>query len=156
MGYYQLYRTLELPVSLEEAWDFISSPSNLKRITPEHMGFDIISPNLPEKIYSGLIIAYQVSPFLGIKMKWVSEITHVEELSFFVDEQKIGPYRLWHHQHRLESIPAGVVMSDIVTYQPPMGLLGTAANFLVIRKKLNEIFEFRKNRLQEIFRDGPG
>jgi len=151
MSYYQLYRTQELPVSLEEAWAFISSPVNLKRITPDYMGFDIVSPDLPDRIYAGMIIAYQVSPVLGIKMDWVSEITHVEESSFFVDEQKIGPYKLWQHQHRLESIPAGVVMSDIVTYQPPLGVLGTVANHLVIRKKLDEIFAFRKGSLLEIF-----
>lgn len=123
MAFYQFYREQKLNASIEEIWDFISSPKNLKLITPKHMGFDITSKNLPEKMYQGMIISYKVSPLLGIKTNWVTEITHLKELEYFVDEQRIGPYAMWHHQHHLEPIQNGILMKDIVTYQPPLGFL---------------------------------
>ncbi len=115
------------------------------------MGFDITSRNLPVKMHPGMIIGYRVSPMFGIKMTWVSEITHVSEKEFFVDEQRIGPYRIWHHQHRIEALDKGVLMTDLITYQPPMGIFGKVANSLFIRKKLVEIFEYRKKVLIQIF-----
>lgn len=148
MAFYQFYREQKINASLEEIWDFISSPKNLKLITPEYMGFDITSKNLPEKMYQGMIISYIVSPLFGIKTNWVTEITHLKELEFFVDEQRIGPYSLWHHQHHIEQIENGVLMKDIVTYQPPFGFLGAVANNLIIRKKLEEIFAFRKKAVE--------
>ena len=151
MGFYQLHTEQRLNVSLEEIWDFISSPKNLKTITPDYMGFDITTPDLPEKMYPGMIISYKVSPLLGIKTTWVTEITHVDELRFFVDEQRIGPYALWHHQHHVKPVPGGVLMSDIVSYQPPLGFLGKIANTLIIRKKLEEIFDFRAKAFNEVF-----
>ncbi len=134
-----------------EVWQFISSPANLKHITPDYMGFDIMTPNLPEKMYPGMIITYKVSPLMGIKTTWVTEITHVQEGVYFVDEQRVGPYRLWHHQHRIEPVSVGVRMTDIVHYQPPFGFLGAIANRVIIRKKLNEIFSYRTARLEETF-----
>lgn len=153
MGFYQFKRTqmINRPVGL--VWDFISNPANLKLITPDYMGFDIIGDELPTEMYEGMIISYKVSPLLGIKTTWVTEITHVREHSYFVDEQRVGPYKLWHHQHILEEKPDGTLMTDIVSYQPPMGFLGNIANGLIIKGKLNEIFEYRTKILTEIFKE---
>ena len=144
MAFYQLNKRQFIPVAPEKVWDFISSPANLKQITPPYMGFDILSPALPEKMYEGMIIRYRVSPFPGFSTTWVTEITHVEEMKYFVDEQRIGPYVMWHHQHLLEPADGGVIMTDIVSYSPPLGFLGAVANSLLIRRKLNEIFEYRE------------
>jgi ligand-binding SRPBCC domain-containing protein len=151
MSLYTLEVRQKIPASKEVVWDFISSPENLKKITPGYMGFDVTTNDLPGKMYPGLIISYKVSPFFGFKMTWVTEISHVEELKYFVDEQRIGPYKFWHHQHLLESISGGVMMKDIVNYAPPLGFLGTIANALFIRNQLKEIFDFRKRKLEEIF-----
>lgn len=151
MPLYTLEAEQKLPASHEIIWDFISSPKNLKVITPNYMGFEITSKNLPEKMYAGMIIGYKVSPLLGIKMNWVTEITKVKELEFFIDEQRIGPYKLWHHQHMIKEITGGILMMDIVNYQPPFGFLGAIINSFIIKKQLNEIFNFRKNKMEELF-----
>ena len=151
MGFYQLKQTQKIKGTIDEVWNFIASPANLKKITPDYMGFNITSGDLPEKMYPGMIICYEVSPLLGIKMNWLTEITQVNEKRFFIDEQRVGPYKIWHHQHHIEPIEGGVLMTDIVTYQPPMGFLGSIANALVIKNKLNEIFDYRRNVLNEIF-----
>ena len=151
MAFYQFEKEQFVNASIDEVWDFISSPQNLKKITPEHMGFDIRTPNLPDKIYEGMIVCYTVRPLLGIPTTWVTEITHVRDKSYFVDEQRVGPYKLWHHQHIIEAVENGVLMKDIVSYQPPFGFLGSIANALVIKNKLNEIFDFRTQALEEIF-----
>lgn len=152
MGFYQKYQEQKVNASLEEVWDFISSPRNLKEITPDYMGFDITSPNLPEKMYAGMIISYIVKPVAGIRTTWVTEITKVQDHKYFVDEQRIGPYKLWHHQHLLEPLPNGkVMMKDIVSYAPPFGLLGKIANTLFIRKKLDEIFAYRTEAIIKKF-----
>jgi ligand-binding SRPBCC domain-containing protein len=143
MAFYQLIKKQKVNASLEEVWDFISSPRNLKEITPNYMGFDITSELLSEKMYPGMIITYKVSPMFGIKTDWMTEITHVRDKEFFVDEQRIGPYALWHHQHHIEPIKNGVLMTDIVTYSPPFGIIGAIANTLVIKGKLKEIFDYR-------------
>lgn len=143
MGFYQLQKEQKVNASIDEVWDFISSPHNLKVITPEYMGFDIISENLPEKMHPGMIISYKVSPVLGIKTLWVTEITHIKDKEFFVDEQRVGPYAIWHHQHHISPIANGVLMRDIVSYKPPFGFLGSIANSLIIKGKLNEIFDYR-------------
>ncbi len=151
MGFYQLHTTQKIPASVEKVWDFISSPGNLKKITPEYMGFDITSKNLPEKMYPGMIISYKVSPVMGIKTTWVTEITHVKEQEYFVDEQRVGPYFMWHHEHKIEAIPGGVLMTDIVSYKPPFGFLGSIANKIMIKHKLKEIFDFRTNAVEKLF-----
>jgi len=153
MAFYQLHTEQKLQADLEQVWDFISSPANLKKITPEYMGFDITSKDLPDKMYPGMIISYKVSPVLGIKTTWVTEITQVEDKKFFVDEQRVGPYTIWHHQHHLELTDDGVLMKDIVSYQPPFGILGRIANTLFIKAKLKEIFEHRRKAMDQIF--GP-
>ena len=151
MPLYTLETTQKIPASIGEVWDFISSPKNLKKITPEYMGFEVTTENLPEKMYPGMIISYKVRPFLGIKMTWVTEISQVKELEFFTDEQRIGPYKFWHHQHHISALDGGVLMRDIVNYAPPFGFLGGFVNVLFIRKQLSEIFDFRKRKLEEIF-----
>jgi len=151
MPVYNLHQTLTIPSTIDKVWDFISSPGNLKKITPEYMGFDVATKNLPEKMYPGMIISYKVSPFLGIKMTWVTEITQVSELKYFVDEQRVGPYKMWHHQHFIEPVEGGVLMTDIVDYQPPLGFLGAIANQLVIKSQLNEIFSYRTRQLEAYF-----
>jgi ligand-binding SRPBCC domain-containing protein len=152
MAFYQKKQTQKVNATLDEIWDFISSPRNLKEITPDYMGFDITSTGLPEKMYAGMIISYKVSPVAGIKTNWVTEITHVVDKKYFVDEQRIGPYAIWHHQHMIEPLPeGGVLMEDIVTYQPPFGFLGAIANSLIIKKKLNEIFAYRTVAIEKKF-----
>ena len=151
MAFYQLIKTQKLPVTISEIWNFISSPINLKEITPEHMGFVVTSNNGAEKMYPGMIITYKVSPLFNIRLNWITEITHVKELEYFIDEQRIGPYSMWHHQHKIEPIEGGVLMTDIVTYQPPMGILGAIANSLFIKNQLQEIFDYRTIALEKKF-----
>ncbi len=151
MAIYTLETEQLIPASLTEVWDFISSPKNLKVITPEYMGFDIMSKNPDGKMYPGMIITYHVKPLLGIKVKWVTEITHVKENEYFVDEQRVGPYAIWHHQHHIKETPDGILMNDIVNYSPPMGFLGSIANSVMIKSKLKEIFDYRHAKLEEVF-----
>lgn len=152
MGFYQLIKTQKLAVSKEIIWDFISKPSNLKEITPEYMGFIVTSKTDDTKMYPGMIITYKVSPLLGIQLNWMTEITQVKELDYFVDEQRIGPYSMWHHQHKIEAIEGGVLMTDIVTYQPPFGFLGAIANSLFIKKQIEQLFVFRTIALEKRFK----
>ena len=147
---HRLTTVQQLPLSLDEAWEFFSSPNNLSRITPPEMGF-VIKTDLPEKMYEGIFITYTVKPLLGIPMTWVTEITHIRNKEFFVDEQRLGPYKIWHHQHFFREIPGGVEMTDIVDYRLPLGWVGLSLNSLFIRKKLNAIFAYRRKRLTELF-----
>ena len=151
MGFYQFHKKQVIPSDLNTVWEFICSPANLKKITPEYMGFDITTPYLPQKIYPGLIISYRLNIFPGIKTVWVTEITHVREKEYFVDEQRSGPYTLWHHEHHLQEITDGVLMTDIVSYKPPLGIFGSLANQLFIRKKLEEIFDYRTLVVEKLF-----
>jgi len=144
MAFYQFERSQKINATREEAWEFLSSPGNLKEITPAYMGFDITSKNASEKIYEGMLISYQVKPLFGIKTDWVTEITHINKGHSFIDEQRLGPYKMWHHQHFIEEIPNGILMKDIVSYIPPFGFLGSIANELIIKNKLEQIFAFRK------------
>jgi ligand-binding SRPBCC domain-containing protein len=151
MAFYQFHKTQLIAAPIEEVWDFISSPKNLKEITPDHMGFEITSENQSEKMYPGMIISYTVKPILGIRMLWVTEITHVEKMKYFIDEQRIGPYSMWHHQHFLELTDEGVLMTDIVSYSPPLGILGALAKRIFIGKQLDTIFNYRQNELKKRF-----
>ena len=150
MKIYNLQSKQKLPISVNKAWDFLSSPINLKKITPEYMGFNIIS-GADRKIYPGQIIQYIVTPLFGIKTKWVTEITHVQENKYFVDEQRFGPYALWHHKHFIKPIEGGIEMEDIVDYKIPFGLIGQLAHPILIKPKLKEIFDYRHDKLIEIF-----
>ena len=133
----------QLPISLELAWDFFSSPKNLKEITPGNLGFNIISQHQGEKMYPGQIIEYKISPILNIPIYWMTEITHVVEKKYFVDEQRFGPYSIWHHQHHFKAIEGGVEMTDIVHYKLPFWILGDLANSLFVKKRLTGIFNYR-------------
>ena len=151
MSHFQFNREQFIQTDLETIWDFASSPKNLKEITPDYMLFDITSKNLPEKMYPGMIISYKVSPLFNIKMNWVTEITHIKDYHFFVDEQRLGPYKMWHHQHHFEKKDNGILMTDIVTYIPPFGFLGNIANSLFIKKQLNNIFDYRYKIMDKKF-----
>ena len=152
MKAFHLNFTQSIPATLTEAWDFFSSPHNLSKITPPEMAFTVTSA-LPEtqKMYPGLIITYKVSPMLGIKLNWMTEITHVAHEKYFIDEQRFGPYKFWHHQHHFTAIEGGVKMDDILTYGLPMGIFGQAANQLFVAAKLQDIFQFREKKVTEIF-----
>lgn len=141
----------KLPLSLKQAWDFFSSPANLKEITPDHLGFKTTSKYHGEKMYPGQIISYIIKPVLGIPLEWVTEITHVEDGKFFVDEQRFGPYAFWHHQHIFEEIEGGVKMTDIVHYKVPLGILGDIANFIFVKRQLKQIFDYRYAKLEQVF-----
>jgi len=149
-GIYRLEVKQYLKISMREAWDFFSSPGNLSKITPVHMRFNITS-GTPLKMYTGQIITYKVSPIRGIQTNWVTEISHVAEESFFVDEQRFGPYRMWHHEHHFETHGEGVMMTDRVSYKLPMGFLGRIAHSLFVKKQLKNIFMFREEILERMF-----
>jgi ligand-binding SRPBCC domain-containing protein len=155
MATFSLKTVQRLPVSLEKAWEFFSNPANLKEITPDNLGFKILSNHHGEKMYPGQIIEYKVKPVLGIPIYWMTEITHVQDKAFFVDEQRFGPYALWHHQHHFKAIDGGVEMTDIVHYRNPLGFLGNIANALFIKNQLKQIFEFRFNKTEELFGKWP-
>jgi len=147
---YELSSVQKLPISLEEAWKFLSSPANLKEITPEYMGFDIVSSD-GAVMYPGQIIQYIVKPMLGIKTRWVTEITHVDDLSYFVDEQRFGPYDLWHHKHFLKAVEGGVEMHDTVHYKLPFSPIANLFHNLLVKPRLTEIFTHREAKLIELF-----
>ncbi|CAN5477535.1 SRPBCC family protein [soil metagenome] len=148
---YSLKTIQKIPVDLATAWDFFSNPANLSRITPADMGFNIISKHHGEKMYAGQLIEYKVSPVLGIPLYWMTEITHVEDQQYFVDEQRFGPYSLWHHQHHFKAIDGGVEMTDIVHYKMPFWFLGDIANSLFVTKQLQGIFDYRFKKVIELF-----
>ncbi len=148
---YHLQTRQIIPTDLKTAWDFFSNPANLAEITPSHLGFKIISKFHGNKMYPGQIIEYKVKPILGIPLYWMTEITHVEEGKFFVDEQRFGPYTLWHHQHHFREIPEGIEMIDIVHYKLPLWILGDMANSLFVRKQLNGIFDHRFAAVEKRF-----
>lgn len=150
MKIFKLKYSQKLPISLNEAWDFLSSPNNLELITPKSMDFNIIDWD-KKKAYPGQIIQYTVKPILGIKINWVTEITHVRGKEYFVDEQRFGPYTFWHHKHFIKEIEGGVIMEDVIHYKPPFGLIGVLLNFLFINSKLNSIFKHRELELIKTF-----
>lgn len=149
-GIYTLTVEQFLPISVEKAWDFFSSPKNLALITPKHMAFQITS-DVPENMYPGQIITYKVSPLRGITTNWTTEITHVEHHKFFVDEQRFGPYSMWHHEHHFIQVENGIMMTDKVSYKIPFGFLGHIAQKLFVKKQLIGIFSFREKVLKEMF-----
>ncbi|PQJ12507.1 cell division inhibitor [Flavipsychrobacter stenotrophus] len=152
MKIYTLHREQVLPISLKEAWDFFSTPLNLEKITPAEMGFVVLTDVKGKSIYKGMLIEYRVSPLLGIKMKWVTEIGDVSEPYKFVDNQLKGPYALWEHTHTFKEVPGGVLMHDDVRYAIPLGILGEIAHVLVVKNKLKNIFDFRGETLKKYFK----
>jgi ligand-binding SRPBCC domain-containing protein len=147
MPIYQLERTREVPMTLEECWRFFSDPRNLEKITPPAMNF-MIKSALPPAVYPGLMIEYTVSPLLGVPLTWLPEIVHVDAPHRFADEQRVGPYRIWHHEHFFRALPGGgTEVRDLVTYVPPLGPLGALLNRFVIRPQPERIFDYRENHL---------
>ena len=150
MKIYTLHSKQKLPISVNEAWEFLSDPKNLKFINPNYMAFNIISDE-DRTMYPGQIIQYILSPVLGIKSKWVTEITHVKDKHYFVDEQRFGPYALWHHKHFIKEIDGGVEMEDIIDYKIPFGILGQLVHPILVKKQLKQIFSYREEKLIELF-----
>ncbi len=150
MKIFKIHTKQKLPITIEEGWGFLSNPKNLSCITPNYMKFKITDCDF-KPVYQGQIIQYTVRPLLNIPLKWVTEITHVVNEDYFVDEQRFGPYSLWHHKHFLREIDGGIEMEDIIHYKIPLGFIGEFLNFLFIKNQLKEIFEYRKNKLIEIF-----
>jgi ligand-binding SRPBCC domain-containing protein len=135
-----------LPISIEKAWDFFATPKNLNEVTPKDMVFKIMG-DIPEKMYQGMFIRYKITPMLNIQLDWCTEITHIQEGQFFVDEQRKGPYNIWHHEHHFKSVEGGVLMTDILHYDVGMGILGWIAGKLFVDNKVKQIFEYRKEIL---------
>ena len=150
MKLYQIKTKLKLPISVDKAWEFLSNPKNLKEITPKHMNFRILS-GADRSIFAGQIIQYKVTPMLGISTKWVTEITHVKDKEYFVDEQRFGPYALWHHKHFIKKIDGGVEMEDVIDYKIPFGIIGQIVHPIIVKNKLKQIFKYRENKLKELF-----
>lgn len=146
MKIYSLRRKQFLPLTLEQAWPFFSTPRNLEQITPAFLRFHITS-EVPDEIHDGLIITYRIAAVAGIPMDWMTEIKHVKPLRQFVDEQRIGPFRFWHHLHRFNEVEGGIEMEDTVHYVMPWGWLGIVLHSLFIRSRLEAIFDFRKDYL---------
>lgn len=154
MKIYTLRTTQNLPISQQTAWKFLSDPANLKVITPDYMGFHILS-GADRPMFAGQIIQYIVTPISGIKTKWVTEITHVDAPHYFVDEQRFGPYSLWHHKHFIREIDGGIAMEDIIDYKVPFGMIGQWVHPFLVQPKLDEIFKYRKAKLEELFGKMP-
>ncbi|WP_396170818.1 hypothetical protein [Flavobacterium sp.] len=150
MKVYKKETIQHINASIEECWAFFSSPKNLQKITPETMGFQITDYD-GKSMYAGQIIQYKVSPLAGLKLSWTTEITFVKDKEYFIDEQRFGPYALWHHKHFFEPTENGVKMTDVVHYALPLGFLGRIMNTLVVKNKLNEIFNYRVVKVDEIF-----
>lgn len=152
MKIYRLEFTQKIPVDLETAWNFFSSPLNLSEITPSDMTFDVTSPLAKDtKMYAGMIITYKVSPLLGIKLNWMTEITHIKDKEYFIDEQRLGPFAFWQHNHHFEAIEGGVLMHDILHYSIGWGPIGQVANAITVNKKINAIFNFRFKKVEALF-----
>lgn len=148
---YKLFREQQLNCNIETAWNFFSSVSNLSEITPKDMGFIVLTEMKEDQIYEGMLIDYYISPLFRIKMKWQTEITHVDFQKSFIDFQRKGPYKLWNHRHEFIPNEKGVLMKDTIDYELPMGFLGTIAHSLFVRKKLETIFDYRYTILNKKF-----
>ena len=155
MKVYTFKTVQRLPISLEQAWDFFSSPANLKEITPAKLNFKILDDYQGEKMYAGQVISYFVSPIFGIPLRWTTEITHVKDREYFIDEQRFGPYALWLHKHFFKEIPGGVEMTDFLHYAVPLGFIGRLANAIVVKGQIDTIFSYRYKLLEERFGKMP-
>lgn len=142
-----------LPVPPDQAWAFFADPRNLARLTPPWLGFEITSP-IPERIHAGAIITYRLRLFPGVPVAWVTEITHVEPPVLFIDEQRLGPYRFWHHQHRFHAVSNGVEVEDLVHYALPLGAIGRFVGRTAVARRLDEIFAYRRRVLETVFSQG--
>ena len=145
--------TTYVPATVSEVWDFFSSPANLGLITPEHMNFEFRSP-ISGGVYPGMFIAYRLSPMRGMRVSWVTEITHLEVGKYFIDEQRKGPYRIWHHEHHFRQVGSGTEMHDILYYSIPWGFIGKMTDKFLVYDKVLEIFKYREMKIGKIFRKG--
>lgn len=148
-----MYRKItkqQLPINKERAWDFLSNPQNLKIITPPYMRFEILFEE-ETAMYPGQIIQYIVTPILGIKLNWITEISQVVEGKFFIDEQRFGPFRFWHHKHFIYEIENGVEMVDIIDYILPLGFIGKLVHPFLVQPNMDKIFTYRRNKLEKLF-----
>lgn len=150
MTLHRLEATQVLPVTIEEAWAFFSDPRNLSAITPPDLDFRITSA-VPERMYEGMIVTYTLRPLMGIPVAWATEITHVDEGRRFVDEQRVGPYRMWHHEHTFSSAGRGVEMNDVVHYRLPFGPFGDLVHRAAVRNRVRRIFAYRRQALTARF-----
>ena len=150
MKLYRLERRQHLPLTIAQAWEFFSNPKNLEKITPPELNLTPDNP-VPAKMYPGMIVTYVVRPFPLVRNRWVTEITQVDEPNYFIDEQRFGPYKFWHHQHLFEEKPDGVEATDIIHYGLPFGPLGRMANAVVVRSQLERIFSYRAEVLARTF-----
>jgi ligand-binding SRPBCC domain-containing protein len=148
---YSLKAVQTIPVTLQRAWEFFATPDNLKDITPPHLGFSIKSQQDGKRMYAGQIIEYSVKPLFGIQLYWMTEITHVMEGQYFIDEQRYGPYSLWHHQHHFREVAGGIEMTDIVHYKIPFWFLGDIAQRLLVKRELKKIFDYRQYFIRQKF-----
>ncbi|MBC8052606.1 MAG: SRPBCC family protein [Sphingobacteriaceae bacterium] len=148
---YKLKQEQFLPITLDEAWNFFATPANLNKVTPSGLVFQITS-DVPDKMYEGLIITYKIKPMLNISVNWCTEITHIKEKDFFVDEQRKGPYSIWHHEHHFKAINGGVLMTDLLYYDIGTGVFGWLAGKLFVHKKVNNIFKYRYQVLEQYFK----
>ena len=148
---YQLQKVQFIPAPIDKVWQFFSSPGNLKNITPVNLGFHILSESQGNEMYAGQLIEYTVKPLLGVPLYWMTEITHVQPMKYFIDEQRFGPYSFWQHQHHFKEIDNGVEMTDIVHYKIPFWFLGDIANSLFVTSQLKKIFDYRSEAADKIF-----
>ena len=139
-----------LPITLDKAWQFFATPGNLNEVTPAEMVFEITS-EVPETMYEGLLIHYKMKPMLNIPINWCTEITHIREKEYFVDEQREGPYKIWHHEHHFKAVTGGVMMTYILHYDVGKSVFGWVADKLFVTKKVKAIFEFRRKTLESYF-----
>lgn len=151
---YQLKRTQLIRTDFQTCWDYFSAPGNLHVITPDYIDFRVHTA-VPEKLYEGLIIRYTIRPILGIPLTWISEIKTWREDRYFIDEQRRGPYKLWHHEHHFREVEGGVEMTDVITYLMPFGVFGRLVHWLFIRRQLERIFDYRCQKADELF-PAPG
>ncbi len=151
MAVHSIKAVQKIPVPVQQAWDFFSDPGNLKVITPDNMALRVLSKHTDEKMYPGQIIEYKVSPLWRISFYWMTEITEVKEKEFFIDEQRKGPYKMWHHEHYFKEIEGGTEITDIVHYRNPGWVAGNIVNQLFIRRKLRRLFEYRFRKVEELF-----
>lgn len=148
---YYLEKNSFVPLPLDKCWDFFSSPENLSKITPDEMDFVITSNSNLGEMYEGMMITYTVRPLWGIKISWVSEITVIKEKKYFIDEQREGPYKVWHHEHHFSAEDGGVRMTDKIYYSIPFGFIGKIANALIVKRQLKGIFDHREESISKLF-----
>ena len=148
---YSLYSRQRIPKPVEEVWQFFSDAKNLLQVTPPHLNLKVTNEVYGETVYAGQVMTYTVRPLLGIPLEWMTEIIQVEPLKYFIDEQRKGPYKLWHHQHHFKAIDGGTEMIDLVHYRVPFGLVGNMANALIVKKELEKIFSYRYQKIIELF-----